>query len=52
MAHVVTGASDEPALVLAVGSRVGGGGAIYPNDPDPRAAYAVYGESREVESPL
>ena len=24
--HVVVGASDEPALVLAVGSRIGGGG--------------------------
>jgi quercetin dioxygenase-like cupin family protein len=52
VAHVVTGASDEPALVLAVGSRVGGGGATYPNDPDPRAAYAAYGESRDVQSPL
>jgi quercetin dioxygenase-like cupin family protein len=50
--HVVVGASDEPALVLAVGSRVGGGGATYPNDPDPRAAYAKYGEPRDVESPL
>jgi quercetin dioxygenase-like cupin family protein len=50
--HVVVGASDEPALVLAVGSRVGGGSATYPNDPDPRAAYATYGEHRKVASPL
>jgi hypothetical protein len=38
--------------VLAVGSRVGGGEATYPNDPDPRAAYAAYGEMKEVPSPL
>jgi quercetin dioxygenase-like cupin family protein len=51
--HVVVGAGEEPALVLAVGSRAGGGGgATYPNDPDPRAAYAAYGELREVGSPL
>jgi quercetin dioxygenase-like cupin family protein len=50
--HVVVGASDAPALVVAVGSRVGGGEATYPNDPDPRAAYAAYGEPRVVESPL
>jgi quercetin dioxygenase-like cupin family protein len=50
--HVVVGASEEPALVLAVGSRVGGGRATYPNDPDPRAAYAAYGEHRKVPSPL
>ena len=50
--HVVMGAGDEPALVLAVGSRVGGGRATYPNDPDPRAAYAAYGEHRKVPSPL
>jgi quercetin dioxygenase-like cupin family protein len=50
--HVVVGAGDEPALVLAVGSRVGGGGATYPNDPDPRAAYAAYGEAKQVPSPL
>jgi quercetin dioxygenase-like cupin family protein len=50
--HVVVGAGDEPALVLAVGSRVGGGEATYPNDPDPRAAYAAYGELKEVPSPL
>src|SRR5581483_2545661 len=42
--HVVVGAGEEPALVLAVGGRVGGGSATYPNDPDPRAAYAAYGE--------
>jgi quercetin dioxygenase-like cupin family protein len=52
VAHVVVGASEEPALVFAVGSRVGGGKATYPNDPDPRAAYAVYGEPRAVPSPL
>jgi quercetin dioxygenase-like cupin family protein len=52
VAHVVVGASEEPALVLAVGSRIGGGRATYPNDPDPRAAYAAYGEQREVPSPL
>ena len=52
VAHVVVGASEEPALVLAVGSRVGGGGATYPEDPDPRAAYAAYGEHEPVPSPL
>jgi quercetin dioxygenase-like cupin family protein len=50
--HVVVGAGEEPALVLAVGSRVGGGSATYPNDPDPRAAYAAFGEHRKVASPL
>ena len=52
VAHVVVGAGEEAALVLAVGSRVGGGAATYPNDPDPRAAYARYGEHRKVASPL
>ena len=52
VAHVVVGASEEPALVLAVGSRVGGGRATYPEDPDPRAAYAAFGEARKVPSPL
>lgn len=52
VAHVVVGAGDEPALVVAVGSRVGGGGATYPDDPDPRAAYAAYGEAEPAESPL
>jgi uncharacterized cupin superfamily protein len=52
VAHVVTGASEEPALVLAVGSRVGGGVATYPEDPDPREAYAAYGEAQKVASPL
>ena len=52
VAHVVGGAGDEPALVVAVGSRVGGGGATYPNDPDPRAAYAEFGELVNVTSPL
>lgn len=54
--HVVVGAGDEPALVLAVGSRVGGGNATYPPEPlaarygastdathDARAAYAKFG---------
>jgi quercetin dioxygenase-like cupin family protein len=50
--HVITGRSDEPALVVGVGSRVGGGGATYPEDPDPKAAYAAYGEAQVVESPL
>src|SRR3954467_8786021 len=50
--HVVVGAGKEPALVLAVGSRVGGGSATYPNEPDPRGASAGYGEPRKVQSPL
>lgn len=50
--HVVVGAGEEPALVVAVGSRVGGGGATYPNDPDPKSAYAAFGELERVESPL
>jgi len=50
--HVVVGAREEPALVLAVGSRAGNEGAVYPNDPDPRAAYAAYGTPERVESPL
>ena len=50
--HVVVGASNEPALVLAAGGRGGGGGATYPNDPDPKAAYAAFGELKEVPSPL
>ena len=50
--HVLVGAGEEPALVVAVGSRVGGGGATYPNDPDPAAAYAAYGRAERVESPL
>ena len=54
--HVIVGAGDEPALVLSVGSRVGGGGATYPPDPlaarygastdddhDARAAYEKFG---------
>jgi hypothetical protein len=49
---VLVGAGDEPALVVAVGSRVGGGEAAYPNDPDPRAAYAAYGKAEQVASPL
>ena len=52
VAHVVVGAGEEPALVVAVGSRVGGGEATYPNDPDPAAAYAAYGEPKGVPSPL
>lgn len=50
--HVIVGAGDEPALVVGVGSRVGGGDATYPNDLDPRAAYAAYGAPQEVPSPL
>jgi quercetin dioxygenase-like cupin family protein len=59
--HVIVGAGDEPALVLAVGSRVGGGRATYPPDPlaarygastdddhDARAAYAKFGPGVEV----
>jgi quercetin dioxygenase-like cupin family protein len=59
--HVIVGASDEPALVLAVGSRVGGGEATYPPEPlaerhrasttgelDARAAYAQFGPSEAV----
>jgi uncharacterized cupin superfamily protein len=42
VAHVVVGAGDEPALVLAVGHR-GPGGATYP--PEPRAA--AYGASTD-----
>ncbi len=55
--HVIVGAGDEPALVLAVGGRVGGGKATYPPEPlaaryrastsaemDARAAYAQFGE--------
>jgi quercetin dioxygenase-like cupin family protein len=63
--HVVVGASDEPALVLAVGSRVGGGDATFPPDPlaaryrasttediDVSAAFAQFGEQKDVSSPL
>ena len=63
--HVVVGASDEPALVLAVGSRIGGGDATYPPEPraaryrasttddmDAAAAYAQFGEPRQASSPL
>jgi uncharacterized cupin superfamily protein len=59
--HVIVGAGDEPALVLAVGSRVGGGGATYPPEPlaarygastdeehDARAAYEAFGPSKDV----
>jgi quercetin dioxygenase-like cupin family protein len=57
--HVVVGAGDEPALVLAVGSRVGGGSPTYPPEPlaeryqasttdvlDARAAYAQFGGNK------
>ena len=63
--HVVVGASDEPALVLAVGSRIGGGDATYPAEPlaaryrasttddmDAAAAYAQFGDQRPTPSPL
>jgi uncharacterized cupin superfamily protein len=59
--HVIVGAGDAPALVLAVGSRVGGGGATYPPEPlaarygastddehDARAAYAKFGPAEDV----
>jgi quercetin dioxygenase-like cupin family protein len=59
--HVIVGAGDEPALVLAAGSRVGGGRATYPPEPlaarygastdddhDARAAYATFGPGVEV----
>ena len=59
--HVIVGSADEPALVLAVGSRIGGGDATYPPDPlaarygastdddhDARAAYAKLGPSVDV----
>lgn len=52
VAHVVVGAGEEPALVVAVGSRVGGGDATYPNDADTAGAYAAYGEPKKVSSPL
>jgi uncharacterized cupin superfamily protein len=32
-AHVILGAGDRPALVLAVGSRMNGRGVFYPADP-------------------
>jgi uncharacterized cupin superfamily protein len=52
--HVIVGAGDRPALVLAVGSRMNGRGVFYPADPvaqkhgaapaadtaDPQEAYA------------
>jgi len=59
--HVIVGAGEEPALVLAIGSRVGGGGATYPPEPlaarfgastdddhDARAAYAKFGPGVDV----
>ncbi|HEX6789111.1 MAG TPA: cupin domain-containing protein [Gaiellaceae bacterium] len=59
--HVIVGAGDESALVLAVGSRVGGGGATYPPDQlaarygastddehDARSAYAKFGPGVDV----
>ena len=59
--HVIVGAGDEPALVLAVGGRVGGGDATYPREPlaarygastddehDARAAYATFGPAVAV----
>jgi len=59
--HVIVGAGDEPALVLAVGGRVGGGDATYPpealaarygastsDELDARAAYAQFGKSTVV----
>ncbi|MDE3189783.1 MAG: cupin domain-containing protein [Acidobacteriota bacterium] len=54
VAHVIVGAGERPALVLAVGSRMHGSGIVYPADPvarrhgaapaadtsDPKEAYA------------
>jgi uncharacterized cupin superfamily protein len=61
VAHVIVGAGEEPALVLAVGGRVGGGDATYPPEPlaarhgastdethDARAAYARFGHAADV----
>jgi uncharacterized cupin superfamily protein len=62
--HVIVGAGEEPALVLAVGSRVGPDGVFYPVDPraaalgaaaehetdDAREAYARF--SRGVDVPF
>ena|SRR5437763_8686331 len=61
-AHVIVGTGDEPALVLAVGSRVGPDAVVYPVDPaavalgasseqettDAREAYARFSRVREV----
>jgi uncharacterized cupin superfamily protein len=61
--HVIVGAGDSPALVLAVGARKGQ--ASYPVDEaagrhragvdsataSPREAYAAYGELKEVPAP-
>lgn len=59
--HVIVGVGEEPALVLAVGGRVGGGNATYPPEPlaarhrastteelDARAVYAQFGRAVDV----
>ena len=59
--HVVVGKGSEPALVLAIGSRIGGGQATFPPEPlaarygastdaehDARAAYAAFGPTEAV----
>jgi uncharacterized cupin superfamily protein len=60
--HVIVGAGDEPALVLAVGSRVGPDAVVYPVDAraaalgaaaerettDPRESYARFSRGRDV----
>jgi quercetin dioxygenase-like cupin family protein len=63
--HVIVGAGEEPALVLAVGSRIGDEGAVYPpnslaarygastdEERDARAVYGSFGEAKTVEAPL
>jgi uncharacterized cupin superfamily protein len=61
-AHVIVGAGDAQSLVLAVGSRSGGEGLVYPVDPvaqrlgagvdeetsDPREAYSAAWKPREA----
>ena len=60
-AHAIVGAGSGSSLVLAIGSRVGGGGATYPPEPlaarfgastdddhDARAAYAKFGPGVDV----
>jgi quercetin dioxygenase-like cupin family protein len=45
VAHVVAGAGDEEALVVAVGSRAGGGNAtsgVEEDTPSPKEAYAKF----------
>jgi uncharacterized cupin superfamily protein len=60
--HVIVGAGEAPALVLAVGARSGGGGLVYPvseaakrhgagverETSDPAEAYARFSKLRET----